>query len=114
VGLRSFGSRPVDLAVEADANLLEVERRTVFRARGEADIGAVEPGVEIFGPDAPVRREGVFHAGARRPAGTDVDVLLVGTNVGRIDEAFAGESETAGGVNKPVTAGIAEAAPHGP
>jgi hypothetical protein len=116
VGLRHPAARPrpVELAVEADANLLEVECRIVFRARGEADIGAIELGVEIFGPHAPVRREGVLHAGARRPAGTDVDVLLVGADVRRIDEALAGESETTGGVNQPVSAGIAEAAPHGP
>ena len=75
VGLRcpAVRSRPIDLAVEADADLLEVERRIVLRARGEANVGAIELAVEIFEPHAPVRREGVFHAGAGGPAGADVD-----------------------------------------
>ena len=75
IGLRrpALRVRPIDLAIEADADLLEVERRSMFCARGEANIGAVEPGVEILGPDAPVRREGVLHACARHPAAGRAD-----------------------------------------
>src|SRR6185312_9508544 len=61
-------ARPVDLAVEADTDLLEVEARIVLRARREAHVGAIELAVEIFEPHAPMRRESVFQAGAGGPA----------------------------------------------
>src|SRR5204863_9058168 len=101
-------ARPIDLAVEAEPDLLEVERRRrVLGPRGEGDIGAVEPAVEIFEPRAPMRREAVFEAGACDPAGPRVqDFRDFCAGGRRVEIALAHPGKTAGGVNQPRTAGV--------
>ena len=115
VGLRRPVRRsgPVDLAVEADAQLLEIERRSVLRARGKANVGAFELAVEIFEPHAPVRRERVFHAGAGGPAEPAVDMLFLVADRGRVEKAIAGKGQPAGGVSEPGSVRVADAAARG-
>jgi hypothetical protein len=48
-----------------------------------------------------MRREAVFDAAARDPAEPCVEDLLVVADGGRIDEALAGEGQSAGGVEQP-------------
>ena len=104
---------PVNLPVEAEAYRLHLHARGKFRPRIEQDVGLVEPAVEIFDPPRPMRREGIFQAGAGRPTEPDMDVLLFIAHRRCVDEAPAGISEAAGGVGKPWAGGVANAAAHG-
>src|SRR5262249_29659437 len=63
-----------ELAVEADAQRVEIERRRIVRAGGKLRVGADVLAVEILGPCAPVRRERVFDAGAEAPAGAPLEL----------------------------------------
>src|SRR3954470_13578593 len=79
---------PVDLAVQADADLLEVERGIVLRAGWESNIGAIILAVEVFEPRGPMRCKGIFDTRAGDPAEANVDMLFVVTDSGRIEKTF--------------------------
>src|SRR5450631_2718775 len=83
-------ARPIDLAVQANTERLEVQTRRVLRARREVDVGPFEPAVEIFQTDTPVRRKGIFDAAACAPTETCIENLVVIADRGRIAKTFAG------------------------
>ncbi|MGY3471379.1 hypothetical protein ACVW0I_008250 [Bradyrhizobium sp. LM6.11] len=111
LGVVARHARPIDLAIEAEPDRLEIERRGgVLGARGEGDIGAVEAAVEIFDPRAPMRREAVFDAGTGDPAGPRVQDFRDVTCGRRVEIALAHPCKAAGGIDQPRTTGVAEAA----
>src|SRR5207244_13201136 len=85
----------------------------MLRALWEADVGALELVVEIFQPHAPMRREGIFDAGAGGPAEPVVDDFFIAAGHRRVDIALAREGQSAGGVKQLVSGGVAEAAVRG-
>jgi len=89
---------------------MQIQTGGDLRRGGKSDVGLLEAAVEIFQPRAPMRREGIFDAGAGGPAEPDIQFFFFRTDRGRVDEALAGPCEAAGGIGQPVTPGITETA----
>ncbi len=105
--------RPAQLAVETQAQHVDVEARIVVCARWEGGADVSEPAVEIFEARRPVRRDRDFGADSHRPACDQPEhLVLVFDDARRLHEARLRPGEAARGVNQPVIGGVTHATAH--